>query len=85
MEDGLAVVGDEINLFEGGVEFFGGGDGGFGVDVAEAGVELAEFGGGKGILFGDAEDFFADCGGERLMCVVQEIDFQIWRGATDFD
>ncbi len=38
-------------------------------------MELAEFGGGEGILFGDAKDFFADGRREMLMAVVKKIDF----------
>ena len=66
MEDGLAVVADEVDRFGGDAEFFAGGECGFGVEVAEAGVELAEFSGGERILFGYAQDFFADGGREVL-------------------
>src|SRR2546421_697996 len=51
MKNGLAVVADEIDFARRDAEFFVGGKGGFGVDVAEAEVELAQFAGGDGILF----------------------------------
>ncbi len=80
VEYGLAVIADEVDFVRREAEFFAGGEGSVGVDVAEAGVELAKFTGGDGILFGDAENFFSDGGGERDVCVIEEFDLNIgWR------
>lgn len=85
MKNGLAVIADEIDFAGRDAEFFAGGEGGFGVDVAEAEVELAEFTRGDGTLFRNAEDFFADGGREGDAGVVEEIDFEIGRGARHLD
>src|SRR6267154_3223439 len=81
MKNCLAVVADEIDFARCDAEFFAGGKGGVGVDVAEAGVELAEFAGSDGRLFSDAEDFLADGGGEGDGGVVEEFDLKIRRRA----
>ena len=60
MEDCLAVVADQSDFARRDFQFFAGVECGFGVELAEAGVELAEFAGGEWILFGYAQDFFAD-------------------------
>ena len=47
-------------------------------------MELAEFSWGEGILLGNTQNFLADLRPEGLVGVVQEIDFQIGRGARNF-
>src|SRR5215472_7591229 len=72
MEDGLAVVADQVDLFRGDAEFLAGSERGFGVDVAEAGMKLAEFSWRERVLFGQVQDFFADLPGEGLVRVAKE-------------
>jgi len=83
MKNGLPVVADDVDLFRRDAALFAGVECGFGVDVAQAGVELAEFTWSERILFGYAEDFFADGGWEILTGVAEELDFQVWRSAGD--
>ena len=85
VKNGLAVVANEIDFAGSDAKFFAGGEGGVGVNVAEAKVKLAEFAGGDGILFGDAEDFFADGGGEGDARVMEKFDLEIWRNTRDAD
>ena len=81
MEDGLAVIADEVDPFGRDAEFFAGCQSGLGVDVTQARVKLTELSGREGILFGYAEDFFADLRWEGLVSVVEKADFEIRRGA----
>jgi hypothetical protein len=81
----LAVIADEIDFPRRDAEFLAGGEGGVGVNVAEAGVELAEFAGCDGVLFGDTKNFFADSGGERDRSVIQEFDLEIRRTTRNAD
>src|SRR5215467_4734571 len=53
--------------------------------MPEARVQLAQFTGSERILFGHAKDFPADFGREGLLRVFDEADFQMGRGARDFD
>ncbi len=85
VEDRLAMIADQVDFARRDAEFFAGGESGVGVDVAEAGVELAKFTGGDGILFGDAENFFSDGGGERDVCVIEEFDLEIGRSTGNAD
>lgn len=75
MEDCLAVVADQGDFVRRDFQSLAGVECGLGVELAEAGVELAEFAGTEGILFGYAQDFFADCWWEILFYVAEEIDF----------
>lgn len=75
MEDGLAVIADEVDLFWGDAEFLACGERGICIDLAKASVQLAEFCWREWFLFGYAQDFFADGGREILIGVVEEFDF----------
>ena len=84
MKDGLAVVAEDIDFLWRDAETFAGGQGGFGIDLAEAEIELAQIAGRNGRLFGDAEDFFTDLRWEIDARVMQEFRVEGWRGAGDF-
>src|SRR5271165_880589 len=84
MEDGLAVAADEIDAGNSDAKFLAGLGGGVGKGHPEAEIELADFAGGAGGPFGDAQDFGADGGGNTDGGVVEKFGVGLGRFAGDF-